>query len=163
MDRIVVAEAERGAASLAIFGALTALTALSSTYFDPGQWYRGLIKPNWTPSEWTFLWVWSAVYVAIAIAGWRVWRRSRPLSLSLVLWFVQLVLNAAWSWLFFGLHLPLLALLDLILLLLAVAVFSLVSYRIDRTASLLFLPYALWLGFAGALNYWIWKLNLGLL
>jgi tryptophan-rich sensory protein len=149
--------------SLVIFGALTALAALSGVYFEPGPWYQGLIKPDWTPANWVFPLVWSVLYVAIAVAGWLVWCRTRPISVSLVLWFVQLVLDAAWPWLFFGLHLPLLAFVDLVLLFLAVVAFSLASFNAARAASLLFLPYALWLGFAGVLNYWIWRLNLGLM
>lgn len=164
MDRRVVASRrEAGPTSLVIFGALTGLAALTGAYFDPGQWYRQLITPSWAPATSVFPLVWSALYVAIALAGWRVWRKERRISVSLVLWFMQLALNAAWSWFFFGLHLPLLAFVDLLLLLLAVAAFALVSYRRDRIASLLFLPYAVWLVFAGAVNYAIWKLNLGLL
>lgn len=165
MDRTVAVacEGEARPASLVTFGALTALAALSGVYFEPGEWYQELIKPDWTPANWVFPLVWSVLYPAIAVAGWRVWCRTRPVSWSLALWCAQLALNAAWPWLFFGLHLPLLAFVDRILLLLVVVAFSLVSYRIDRAASLLFLPCALWLGCGGWLDYWIWRLNLGLM
>lgn len=164
MERIVAArEGEARPVSLVIFGMLTALAALAGAYVEPGQWYQGLIKPRWTPADWVFPLVGSALYLAIAVAGWRVWGRTRRVGLPLLLWFAQLALSATWSWLFFGVHLPLLAFVDLILLLALAIAFSLASFNTDRVASLLFLPYVLWLGFAAALNYSIWKLNFGLL
>lgn len=148
--------------SLLTFGVLAAVATFAGVYIEPGQWYRELIKPSWAPADWVFAFAAAALYLAIAVAGWRVWRR-RGLSVSLALWFAQLALNAAWSWLFFGLHLPLLAFVDAVLLLLVVVAFSLAALNTDRLASLLFLPYALWSGFAATLNYAVWRLNLGLI
>lgn len=147
---------------LLVFGSLAALAAWSSVHFEPGQWYQELIKPDWTPADWLFALVWLVLDAVIALAGWRVWRRTGRVSLSLVLWCAQLALNTAWFWLFFGLHLPLLAFVDAVALLLVIAV-SLAIFSADRAASLLFLAYALWLGFVATLNYAIWQLNLGLL
>jgi tryptophan-rich sensory protein len=75
-------------------------------------------------------------------------------------WAVQLVLNAAWSWLFFGLHRPDLALVDIVLLLVAIAAFCLVALEVEALAAGLFIPYLLWAGFATALNLAIRRLNL---
>lgn len=151
------------APSLLTFAVLVTVTALSGSYFEPGEWYRGLIKPPWTPSDRVFPPVWTVLYAAIAIAGWRVWRAAPRISLALLLWLMQLAFNAAWSWLFFGLHVPLLAFLDIVLLLLTVLGFILAAFRLSRIAAVLFVFYALWVAFAAALNYSLWKLNLGLI
>lgn len=163
MDRTVARVGEARPVSLVIFGTLTAFAALSGVYFEPGQWYQGLIKPGWTPADWLFPLLWSALYLAIAVAGWRVWRRTGPVSLSLVLWFAQLALNVAWSWLFFGLHLPLLAFVDIVLLLLFIVLFCVSAFSFDRVAALLLLPYGFWIAFVAALNFSVWKLNFGLI
>src|SRR5687768_7302876 len=100
--------------SLIVFIALVAAAAVTGAQFEPGEWYAQLTKPSWTPPNWLFGPVWTALYVAIAIAGWRAWvstgARWTP---ALAAWVVQLVLNTLWSWLFFGLHKPGLALFDL--------------------------------------------------
>jgi translocator protein len=164
MEHVVAGSASRRKtlSSFLTFGMLAAAAAFAGVYLEPGQWYRELIKPDWAPLDWVFPFAASALSLAIAVAGWRVWLRG-GISLSLVLWFAQLALNAAWSWLFFGLHLPLLAFVDAVLLLLVVVAFSLTALNPDRIASLLFVPYALWSGFAAMLNYSIWRLNLGLI
>lgn len=143
--------------SLLLFVALVALTAASGAMFEPGNWYVALNKPAWTPPGWLFGPVWSVLYLAIAIAGWLEWEHSRRLSPALMLWGVQLLLNASWSWIFFGLHLPAFALLDIAVLMMAIIGFMFVA-RHDA-ARWLFLPYAAWTGFASALNLAIVQLN----
>jgi benzodiazapine receptor len=105
--------------SLVVFLALVAAAALIGGQFQTGAWYEALRKPAWTPPDLVFPIVWSALYVMIAVAGWRVWRApaGRTRTIALALWGGQLVLNAAWSWIFFGLHRPGWALLELIALL----------------------------------------------
>jgi tryptophan-rich sensory protein len=149
--------------SLLVFLALVAATAFIGGQFQTGAWYEMLRKPAWTPADAVFPLVWSALYVLIAVAGWLVWRapRGRTRTLALAFWGGQLVLNAAWSWVFFGLHRPGWALVELIVLLAAAGGFIAAAEKSSRAASLLFLPYAVWLNFAAMLNAAIWSLNRG--
>ena len=129
--------------------------------FGPGAWYDNLAKPDWNPPSWVFGPVWTLLYVLMAVAAWRVWRKpaSQPVDDALFFYGMQLALNAIWTPMFFGLQNPLIALLDIVLLLIAAAVTAVMFWRIDRTAGALFLPYVAWLGFAAALNWAIWHLN----
>ena len=145
--------------ALLVFIVLVAAAALTGAQFEPGAWYSQLAKPAWTPPDELFAPVWSALYLAIALAGWRVWRVARGLPASLQLWGVQLVLNMLWSWLFFGLHRPRLALLDIVLLLLSIVAFIATAQRHSIVASWLFVPYMAWVAFATALNVAIVRLN----
>lgn len=146
--------------SLLVFFAAVAAAALTGSQFSPGDWYEALAKPSWTPPDWLFGPVWTVLYIAIAVAGWLVWRgASRQVSAALVLWVVQLGLNTAWSWLFFGLHRTGLALVDIALLLLVIVAFLFAAWPIRRAASWLFVPYALWVGYAASLNLFIWHFN----
>lgn len=148
----------RGYLSLAAFVAVTAIAAGFGGMFLPGPWYAAIAKPSWTPPNWLFGPVWTILYIMIAVAGWLVWR-ARGWGPALKLWAIALVLNAAWSYLFFGREWPAGALVDIVALLLAILGF-IVSARMDsRTASWLFVPYLLWVGFATALNGAIWQLN----
>jgi len=137
-----------------------AATAFIAGRFRPGAWYQALAKPSWTPPGWLFAPVWFLLYLGIAVAGWLVWRAAgsgapRPLAL----WASQLVLNAAWSWLFFGLHRPGAALVDIVLLLVLILAFALTAHPFSPGAAWLFVPYGLWVLFATALNTAIVRLN----
>ena len=126
-----------------------------------GSWYPALRKPAFNPPDAVFGPVWTALYVLMALAAWRVWRRGvetsarRPLSL----WGLQLALNLAWSCLFFGLRNPAAALVEVLLLWTAVAATLVVFWRRDRPAGLMFAPYLAWVSFAAVLNVEIWRLN----
>ena len=102
--------------------------------------------------------MWAVLYVLIALAGWIVWR-AQGLGLALAAWFVQLGLNAAWPWLMFGHKQITYALIDIVVLLLAIVVFIGLAWPVRRSAALLFVPYFLWVTFAAALNFEIWRLN----
>jgi benzodiazapine receptor len=145
--------------ALAIFAVTVAAAAAFGAQFQQGAWYASLVKPSWNPPGAVFGPVWTVLYVSIAIAGWRVWCAVKRVDAVVVLWIVQLVLNAAWSWLFFGLHRPDLALADIVLLLIAIVAFIATARRRDAVASWLFIPYALWVAFATALNFTIWRFN----
>lgn len=139
--------------SLVVFIALVAIAAAAGAWFEPGDWYVQLAKPDWTPPSWLFAPVWTVLYIAIAIAGWLVWRSARAAwTPALSAWALQLILNTLWSWLFFGMHLPGVALLDLFLLIVSIIAFIVLARRQSRLASWLFAPYLLWVAFAGALN-----------
>lgn len=146
--------------SLLVFLALVAAAALVGTQFGPGPWYLALQKPSWTPPNWLFAPVWTLLYGAIAVAGWLVWH-SKAISVTkpILLWLLQLIFNGLWSWLFFGLRRPDLALIDIIALLVTIGCFIASANPISRVAAWLFVPYALWVGFATALNFAIWQLN----
>lgn len=133
--------------------------AITATSVD--AWYQTLRKPSFNPPDWVFAPVWTALYIAMAVAGWRVWRRPRaePRQAALTLFGVQLALNLAWSFLFFGYQRIGLALIDIALLLLAIVATAVVFWRIDRPAGALFVPYALWVAYAAVLNAALWRLN----
>jgi benzodiazapine receptor len=126
-----------------------------------GGWYVTLLKPPWTPPNWLFGPVWSLLYLAMAIAAWLVWRREGfPHGASaLNLFGVQLVLNVCWSAIFFWAHRPGLAFAEIILLWLLILA-TMVAFRpLSRAAAWLLAPYLLWVAFAAALNFSIWRLN----
>lgn len=129
--------------------------------FMPGDWYAGLKKPSWNPPGWVFGPVWTTLYVMMAVAAWLVWKHGgfavqrRPLMLFLV----QLVLNAAWTPLFFGMHQPGLAFAEIVLLWLAIVATFAAFRSVTRTAAWLLAPYLAWVGFAAALNFTLWRLN----
>ncbi len=124
----------------------------------PG-WYAGLAKPSFNPPNGIFAPVWTILYLAMAVAGWRVWRKIGWRNAALLLWAVQLVLNFCWSILFFGAHAILPALVDLCLLWLMILATLIAFWRIDRLAGILFVPYLAWVSFAGVLNAAILTLN----
>lgn len=146
--------------SFIIFLTLVIITSSLGTIFRPGPWYDELVKPALTPPGWIFTPVWLTLYLMIAIAGWIAWQKTSSIRHpAVVCWGCQLVLNAMWSWLFFGLQSPVLALLDIFLLLLLILAFIMFSWQVSRAASILFMPYALWVGFAAYLNLGIVLLN----
>ncbi|HEY3614975.1 MAG TPA: TspO/MBR family protein [Gaiellales bacterium] len=116
-------------------------------------WYRALDTPPWSPPGWVFGVAWTILYACMAVASWLALRP--PPDRALGLYWIQLALNLAWSWLFFGWHHPWWALFDLTLLIvLAAAVLGLFRER-SRLAGRLFAPYLAWVVFAWSLNAWI--------
>lgn len=132
--------------------------AASGAVFMPGEWYRSLNKPSWTPPSWLFAPAWSVLYLMIAIAGWMVWRAA-GLSLALGVWALNLAFNAAWSWLMFGRRQIAAALIDALGMLVTIIAFILLAWPISHYASLLFVPYLAWVAFAATLNATILRLN----
>lgn len=124
----------------------------------PDAWYQALNKPSFNPPPWIFAPVWTCLYVLIGIAGWRTifLRNDRLLK---PLWFVQMALNFAWSPTFFGLKSPFAALLIILALACTIALYVVCAWRRDRPASLMFMPYMLWVAFASVLNAAIVWLN----
>lgn len=145
---------------LALVAFLAAVTGAASlgAVFKPGAWYTELAKPAWTPPSAIFAPVWTVLYLLIAIAGWLTWR-SGGLTALLAVWIAALLLNAAWSWLFFGRHWIGAALVDIAALWCAIALFIVLAWRLTPVASLLLTPYLIWVSFAAALNLQIWRLN----
>jgi len=125
---------------------------------QPGPWFAGLEKPFFQPPSWLFAPVWTMLYIMIAVAGARTWL-SAPKSLRMGLWALQLLLNFLWSPAFFGLQNPPLGLALIAPLVAVIITFISTSWRRDRIAAWLFVPYALWTGFATLLNASIVMLN----
>ena len=124
----------------------------------PGEWYASLAKPSFNPPAWLFGPVWTALYILIAVAGWRVWQRDRG-GLPMKLWWTQLVLNFLWTPVFFAVHQLGLALVVILLMLAAILAVIVTAWRLDRVATWLFVPYAAWVAFASMLNASIVALN----
>jgi len=146
--------------------AIAAVVAVSAagqlaTYPNLAPWYAGLAKPAFSPPNWVFAPAWSVLYALMAFALWRVLRLPpSPLRRSaLLLFFVQLALNAAWSWMFFAAHSPLLGLANIIPQWLAVVATIVAFSRLDRLAAWCLTPLAAWVAYAGILNAALWWLN----
>ncbi len=137
------------------------LVAMTGALFRPGEWYERLEKPSWRPPNRLFAPVWSVLYVMIAVSGWLVWREGgfAGAALPLAVYALQLVLNAAWTPLFFGLHRPDLGFLDIVLVWLSIVATILLFFPIHVGAALLLMPYLAWVTFATALNFAVWRLN----
>jgi tryptophan-rich sensory protein len=148
---------------IALLGFIAAcfLAAFTGTFFRPGDWYERLAKPSWRPPNRLFAPVWTILYLMIAVSGWLVWREAgfAGAALPLAVYGLQLVLNAAWTPIFFGLHRPDLAFLNIVLVWLSIVATMLLFYPINAVAALLLLPYLAWVAFAAALNFAIWRLN----
>ena len=126
-------------------------------------WFPTLVKPSFNPPAWLFAPVWSLLYIMMGIAAGLVWSRidveKEAVRKALLFFIIQLVLNALWSLLFFGLKNPLLAMIEIVLLWLVIYETYVKFGRIDKIAGYLFVPYLLWVSFAAVLNASIWWLN----
>lgn len=119
-----------------------------------GGWYDGLDKPAFNPPSWVFGPVWTALYVLIGVAAWRIWRQHADADREVALswWAIQLVLNAAWTPLFFGARAPWVALVEIVVLWVAIVITTMRFRRIDTVAAVLMVPYLAWVSFATVLN-----------
>lgn len=133
-----------------------------ATQVEPGGWYDSLEKPGLTPPDIVFPIVWNILYLMMAMAAWLVWYQGGGLSAAgkpLAIFGIQMMLNLSWSVIFFGLHRPGLAALEILVLLGAIA-FTIKSFApISRTAAAMLVPYFLWVLFAAYLNSAVWLLN----
>jgi len=141
-----------------IFGALGGLITIKSVK----TWYPGIQKPSFNPPNWLFGPVWSTLFIIIGISAYLIWRKKDQIAhfpRIIAIYFIQLILNLAWSFLFFYNHLIGAALIEIFALLLAIVVNAICFYRVDKVAGLLFIPYFLWVSFAAFLTYNIFILN----
>jgi translocator protein len=144
---------------LALFVALTVgMGSLIGVLTPPGDWYQSLDKPPFNPPNWIFGPVWTVLYVCIGIAGWRTFLAA-PRSRAMLLWVGQMLLNWAWSPVWFGLKSQWGAFAIIVLMLVTILLFMGDRWNRDRIAALLFVPYALWVSFATVLNLSIALLN----
>lgn len=145
---------------LGVFLLVCFAVAASGAAFSPDEWYRSLNRPPLTPPGWLFGPVWTALYIMMAVSGWLVWDRGAAEKRSaMTAYAIQLALNAGWSALFFGLHRPGLALLEICLLWIAIATTAWRFRPHSPTAAVLLLPYLGWVSFATYLNLGFWWLN----
>jgi translocator protein len=124
-------------------------------------WHAGLVKPPLNPPNWLFGPAWTVLFTLMAIAAWRIWKLPVSAEQSAALWLfaIQLVVNAAWSWAFFGMQSPILGIVVILPFLALVIATTIAFFRLDQGAGLMMLPYPLWVGFATYLNIAIWWLN----
>lgn len=135
--------------------------AAGSVFTEPNiaTWYTGLVHPSFAPPNWLFAPVWTTLYVVMAVAAWRVWRLAGTRSPEMIAYAMQLIFNFAWSAIFFAAHQIGLALVEIGLLLALILATTILFWRRDRLAGLLFLPYLAWTVFAAFLNHAFWSLN----
>jgi len=141
--------------SAALLGSLFTRNAVS-------DWYANLNKPIFTPPDWLFGPVWTALYLLMALSALLIWHKgleNSAVRIALALFLFQLILNALWMPLFFGLKMPLVAFIEILLLLAAIGLTIMSFARVSIPAALLLLPYILWTSFAAVLNFSIWLLN----
>lgn len=141
--------------------ALTFAAATLGALFLPGGWYTALKKPSWNPPNWIFGPVWTALYTVMAVAAWLVWKRGgfSAQRNALLLFLLQLLLNVAWSPLFFGMKQPAVAFVDIVLLWLALLATVVAFWKARPFSGVLLVPYLAWVTFASALNFTLWQLN----
>lgn len=142
-----------GTCIAAISGAVTAKTA--------AEFYGRLDQPSWAPPAWLFGPAWTVLYPLMAVAAWRVWREHgfAGAKVALALYFVQLAFNASWSWFFFVRQTGLGSTLVVSAMWITILLTALAFWELDRTASLMMLPYLAWVTFAMALTVSVWRRN----
>lgn len=160
---------------LVISLAIPQLAGLAGAFFTGSAittWYAGLQKPSFSPPNWVFGPIWILLYLLMGVSIYLIWQRysgNKYLSIKALgregakgafwIFWIHLVFNAAWTPVFFGLKNPGLALADIIVIWLLVIVLIGKFWKLDKRASLLMVPYFVWVSFAGALNYFLWYLN----
>lgn len=147
---------------LLVFLIIAFLPATIGAFFGPGEWFVHINKPNFNPPDWIFAPVWTTLYALMGISIWLVWK-SAPNKTEFVfprnLFLIQLFFNALWSPLFFGLHHPGLALVDVTLMWFFIIAMIYSFSRLSKLAAILQIPYFLWVSFAAFLNYTLWQIN----
>ncbi|MEL6914606.1 MAG: TspO/MBR family protein [Pseudomonadota bacterium] len=142
-----------------VYLAACCAAAATGSLFPPDKWYfEELKKPGWTPPPWLFPLAWSALYIASAVAAARV-AGLEGASLATAFWALQIALNTLWSPVFFGLKKLGPAMVALSFLWLAVVATAVSFAMLDWIAGALMAPYIVWVSYAGALNWWIWRNN----
>ena len=152
-----------GSSILALIGWITLCFAAAAfgARYTTSSWFEQLRKPRWNPPNQVFGPVWTILYLLMAVAAWRVWQQGgwSVQHFTLTLFLAQLLFNALWSWLFFGLKNPGLAFADIALLWVTLLVTLIAFWGVQPVAGLLLIPYLAWVTFASALNLSIWQLN----
>ena len=145
---------------VAVCFAASGLGAVATTP-EIGTWYTTLVKPAWNPPDAVFGPVWMTLYLLMAVAAWRIWQPAgfAAARIPLALFAVQLVLNVAWSWVFFRFHQTGWAVVEIGGLWVAILATTVVFFKNSKLAGSLMVPYLAWVSFASFLNFAIWQLN----
>lgn len=131
-----------------------------ATFSQIPTWYVTLMKPVWNPPNWLFSPVWTVLYGLMGVTLYLLWQsRDKIKSVALRFFYIQLALNVLWSWIFFGWHRLDIALVEIIVLWIAILKTIFYTYKVSKTAGLILIPYVIWVSFASFLNYTIWMLN----
>lgn len=135
---------------------------------NAGDFYGALARPSWAPPAWLFGPVWTLLYILMGVAAWLVWRvrtggSAAARKRGLTLFVVQLLLNALWTWLFFHWRLGAWAFAEIVVLWLLVVAAAAAFFRVRKMAGWMLVPYLLWLTYAGALTWAVWRSNPGAL
>lgn len=140
---------------------LSGFAGSSATLPEITGWYQQIQKPVWTPPDWIFGPVWTFLYILMGLAASRVWSRRKlfPAFYPLCPFMIQLLLNVAWSFIFFKYHRLDLAFYEIVILLFSIVLTIRAFLSVDRVASCLLVPYLLWVSFASLLTFAIWKMN----
>jgi benzodiazapine receptor len=153
------------AITLVVFVAVCELAGLLGSVFTATSiptWYASLAKPSFNPPNWIFGPVWTILYILMGVAAYLVYQKGfkRPeVKRALTVFFIQLLLNALWSIVFFGVHMILGALVNIVVLWVMILATILTFRRISKAAAYLLVPYILWVSFATALNFSLYLLN----
>lgn len=126
--------------------------------FPPGEWYRALKKPSWTPPDWVFPVTWTVLYVCMALAG-AIVAGKPDNGIAMAFWALQIAFNGLWTPVFFGLRKIKLGMAVICMLWASVLSTMIALWLVDWVAGALFAPYLLWVTIASALNWSVWKLN----
>lgn len=126
-------------------------------------WYATIAKPDWNPPNDVFGPVWTTLFIMMSVAAWMIWKPEgfKTAAIPLSLFGIQLVLNVAWSWVFFSFHQPGWAFAEILVLWIAIVATSIAFFRRSKIAGSLMMPYLAWVSFASFLNYTVWQLNVG--
>lgn len=141
---------------------LAGLAGSVFTVSSVSTWYAELVKPAFNPPAWLFAPVWTILFALMGIALFLIWRKGfkgRDAKISICIFIGQMTLNIFWSAIFFGLHNPAAAFIEIIALWLLILATIIMFAKISKPAAWLLVPYILWVSFAGYLNYSIWTLN----
>jgi tryptophan-rich sensory protein len=142
------------------FLAACGAAAATGAMFEPGDWYRALNKPSWTPPNWLFPVAWTLLYLLMSLAAMRVAQLPGS-GQALAFWGAQIAFNTLWTPVFFGLYRMGAAMVVILGLWLFVALTMVSFWGHDWLAGAMMLPYLVWVTVAGALNWSVWRLNPG--
>lgn len=118
-------------------------------------WYRSITKPDWNPPDWIFGPVWTTLYVMMGLAAWMIWKPAgwKPARFPLALFVWQLILNVAWSWIFFNQHQLGWAFAEILVLWAVILATTIAFFRVQQLAGWLMVPYLCWVSFTSLLNF----------
>lgn len=138
---------------------LAGITGSLFTIKNIPTWYAALNKPAFNPPNWLFGPVWTALYIMMGISLFLIWESGKENKRAQVLFYIQLILNTAWTFIFFGLHSPFWGFVEIIALWIMIIVCIIEFGKISRAAAYLLVPYLLWVSFASILTFSVWRMN----